>query len=559
MNRNKNTRLLLWGIIFLAILIRFINLDRIPNGFIPEEVSTGWNAFSLLKTGRDEWGTRLPLVFRETGGFKLALNSYLIVPVMALFGVNEFSVRAPTAFAGVLAVWLTYELVKLLFKRDTHALSAALLLAISPWHIAMGRYGVDVNWGIPLFLGGLILFLKSEKKPAYLAGSGILFALTYYTYFNFVVFTFLFLAGILFYFRKRLWQPEFRRYVLIFVVTQFLFMLPYVLQANLTIRYSQATSVEKIGLVNQIHEHREACGKMYPLIICRIFYNKPLTFGLTIVRNYINHFSTTPYFLHGAEFGPSGMPKGWGFMYPFEFGLLLIGTYVMIRRQMLPLVLILWLFLYGLPSSLAAETHIWRMLTVLPLPQITAGVGLIALVKKFPHLVFKTILAGIILFSAFQFMLDYTSYFPYVQAANSYYGFRETYAYLKTIESGYDHIVIAPTGLGFDQLYIYYVFYMQSDPRKYQLGTDIERLVGEQGCVKVKRIGKWYFESDVRNVIFSLPDKTLFVTDGTLNEYEPLPKRVMFPKLLQTISYPNGNPAFKILELTKNPEYSPEE
>ena len=558
MNRHKTT-FILWGILFLAFLIRFAGLGQIPNGFIPEEVSTGWNAYSLLKTGRDEWGNRLPLVFRETGGFKLALNSYLIIPVMAVFGVNEYSVRSTTAFAGVMAVWLTYELVKLLFKRDTYALSAALLLAISPWHIAMGRYGVDVNLGIPLFLGGLILFLKSAQKPFYLVLSGTLFALTYYTYFNFIVFTFSFLAGILLVERKRLWLPKFRTHVVIFVCIQFLFMLPYVLQANLTTRYSQATSVEKIGLVNQIHEHREACGKKYPLVVCRMFYNKPLTFGLTIVKNYINHFSTTPYFLHGAEYGPSGMPKGWGFMYPFEFGLLLIGAYVMIRRQMLPAVLVLWLFLYGLPSSLAAETHIWRMLTVLPLPQIAAGIGLIALIKKFPYLIVKVGLVGIIVFSGFQFMLDYTGYFPYAQAANSYYGFRETYAYVKTIESEYDYIVIAPTGLGFDQLYIYYLFYMQPDPRTYQLGEDVERLVGEQGWVKVNRIGKWHFESDVRNSVFSLPDKTLVVTDGSFNEQEPLPKKVMFARLLQTIPYPNGNPAFKILELTKNPDYSPEE
>ena len=127
----RKTTVILILIIALAALLRLYQLDRIPSGFIPEEVSNGWNAYNLLKTGRDEWGVRLPIVFRETGGYKLALNSYLIVPSMALFGVNEFAVRLPAAMVGIVSVYLTYLLSKLLFKKESYALSAAFLLAIS--------------------------------------------------------------------------------------------------------------------------------------------------------------------------------------------------------------------------------------------------------------------------------------------------------------------------------------------------------------------------------------------------------------------------------------------
>lgn len=147
-------------IVVLAAVLRFINLDRVPAGLIPEEASTAWNAYSLSQTGRDEWNNFLPVIFSETGGFKLALNSYLMVPAVAIFGLNEFSARIPTALAGVLAVIFTYFLTFELFRRKTVSLAAAFLFAVSPWHISMSRYGVDVNWGIPFFFAGFLFFLK---------------------------------------------------------------------------------------------------------------------------------------------------------------------------------------------------------------------------------------------------------------------------------------------------------------------------------------------------------------------------------------------------------------
>lgn len=553
--RWRKEKILLLLIILFASIVRFSFLDRLPSGFIPEEVSNGWNAYSLLKTGNDEWGTRFPLIFRETGGFKLALNSYLIVPAMAVFGVNEFAVRFPVAFSGVLSVYLTYLLSKIIFRQEKYALAGAMLLAINPWFIATNRYGVDVNWGVPLFLLGLIFLLKAHESPRFLIVSSIFFALTYYTYFNYVVFTFLFILILFLIKRDIFWIRENRKFVIIFLLIQFIFLSPYIFQPNLTTRFSQATSVGKIGLLNQIHEHRQACLTRFPLLVCRLLYNKPIVQGLEIVRNYINHYSTSTLFLYGSQLGLSGMPDRWGFFYLFEFPLLIFGFTILIKNKKFSPVLILWLFLYGLPSSLAGEMHFWRMMTLLPLPQIISGIGLIEVVKKLKFRVVPFVLVFTIGFFVFRFVADYTSFMPFNQGRFSYFGFRDLYRYLSKIEDKYDYIVIAPSGLSFDQLYIYYVFYMQPNPKYFQQDKDIERIVGEQNWVKVKRIGKWHFEGDVRNVIFSLPDRTLFVADGTFNEKEPLPGNVMFAKMIHNVNYENGDPAFKIFELYKNPDY----
>ncbi len=545
----KKRLIILSLIIILAASLRFFYLDKIPSGFIPEEVSTGWNAYSLLQTGRDEWNVPIPLIFRETGGFKLAFNSYLIIPVMAIFGVNELSVRIPTAIAGILSVLLTYNLVLLLLRSNKVALVASFLLTISPWHISMSRYSVDVNWGIPLFLSGLIFFLKSKLNPRLFFLSGFFFALTYYTYFNYVVFSFLFVMVIFFIYRDWIYSKVGKKMIFIFLFLQIIFLLPYISQKNLTVRFSQATSYANIGLLNRVNEHRGACQLVYPNFICKIIYNQPVEKIIEIGRNFINHYSTTVYFLFGAQLGLSGMPERWGFLYLFEFPLIVLGLVYLIRNNLFPKIFIVWLILYGLPSSLAADSHIWRMMTILPLPQIIGAVGLLNLISYTRKILLKLGIILIVCFFFLRFTADYFVYFPYAQGSYSYFGFRDLYHYLSSIENKYDNIIIAPLDMAFNQLYIYYIFYTKYDPRQYQLGQDVERLVGDQNWVWVNRIGKWYFIGELGKFQYPLTDNTLLVIDGNTSIDRIVYDRTLKSRLIHTIYYNNKNVAFKILEL----------
>lgn len=551
----KKEKIILISIVLLAIVLRFYALDKIPIGFIPEEISTGWNAYSLLKTGRDEWGNLLPIFFKETGGYKLALNSYLIVPVMAILGPTELAVRIPTAVAGILSVILVYFLTLFLFKKKNIALAASLLLALSPWHISMGRYGVDVNWGIPLFLFGLLTFLKSYRQPKLLILSAISFGLSYYTYFNYDVFTTLFLGALFLLTAKIQFAPSRRKFSLLFIGIVGIFLLPYIISPTLLTRFSQATSVSQVGFVNRINEHRGACDDYYPPVLCRVFYNKVTERGLELSRNYINHFSTSTFFLYGSKLGLSGMPDNWGLFYPLEFLFIVLGIIIIVKKKMYSRELVLWALLAFIPSSLASEAHVWRMLTIVPLPHIVAAIGAVALLHQLRKKSWLVIGVGVLL-AVFvsRFWLDYTAYFPFWQAKNSYFGFRSAYAYLLPKAAEYDAVVVAPPGLGFEQLYIYYVFYSQLDPSILQKEIDVDRSVGEGGWVNVSRIGKWYFAADPRNLWETLPEKTLILTDETLKPEELTSSEFLTTaRALQTIYNPNGDPAFKIIELSKSP------
>ena len=57
--------LILFLIVILAFLLRFYQLSTNPPGLNLDEVAIGYNAYSILRTGRDEYGKFLPIVFRS--------------------------------------------------------------------------------------------------------------------------------------------------------------------------------------------------------------------------------------------------------------------------------------------------------------------------------------------------------------------------------------------------------------------------------------------------------------------------------------------------------------
>ncbi len=53
------------SILILAFILRFYKLGTIPKGLDWDENSNAYNAYSILKTGRDEYGKFFPLYNRQ--------------------------------------------------------------------------------------------------------------------------------------------------------------------------------------------------------------------------------------------------------------------------------------------------------------------------------------------------------------------------------------------------------------------------------------------------------------------------------------------------------------
>ena len=178
----KNKFVILGLILLLSAFLRFYKLTEAPPSLNWDEVSHGYNAYSILKTGKDEWSKSFPYIFRAYGDYKLPVYIYLTAGSVALFGLNDFAVRFPSALAGVLSVLFTYLLVKKLFKNDLVAFLSAFFLAVSPWHLFLSRPAFEANLASFLVIAGIYFFLLGLEKKWLLPLSVFFLGLSVHTY-----------------------------------------------------------------------------------------------------------------------------------------------------------------------------------------------------------------------------------------------------------------------------------------------------------------------------------------------------------------------------------------
>src|SRR5438045_9617274 len=82
-------------IVLIASFVRLYQLSAVPPSPFLDEVSNGYNAYSLLKTGNDEYGKHLPLLMQAYNDFRPTLFVYLMIPFIQFFGLSVFSIRLP--------------------------------------------------------------------------------------------------------------------------------------------------------------------------------------------------------------------------------------------------------------------------------------------------------------------------------------------------------------------------------------------------------------------------------------------------------------------------------
>jgi 4-amino-4-deoxy-L-arabinose transferase-like glycosyltransferase len=164
-------------ILSFGIWLYFYKLDLIPSGLYVDEAVVGYNAYSILKTGKDEYGKFFPIAFRFFGSYTPPLLVYLLAPLIGLFGLNLFSVRLISAVSGVLAVWLLLVFLKksklVKFKWTPYLM--ALLMVIAPWNLFYSRVGYEIAFSFFLFSLGAVWLWFGLKKPIFkILGLGLL-------------------------------------------------------------------------------------------------------------------------------------------------------------------------------------------------------------------------------------------------------------------------------------------------------------------------------------------------------------------------------------------------
>ena len=217
-----NKKLIL--IIVLAFLVRFIGLSSLPPALNRDEAAIGWNAYSILKTARDEHGQTMPLAFKSIGDYKMPLYIYATSLPVKFFGLNDFSIRFWSTLAGIASVIAVYFLSKKLYPSNhTFALSAAFLMALNPWAVFYSRIGFEANLALAFFLSGFALVLQKHKTNWRFNLGLALFLLAFLTYSSSLIFIPLFLLTYFFFNRKSLTKSQLISLVIFALLFGFIF------------------------------------------------------------------------------------------------------------------------------------------------------------------------------------------------------------------------------------------------------------------------------------------------------------------------------------------------
>jgi len=172
-------------VLILALFVRVFRINEAPARLTHDEMSIGYNAYSLIKTGKDEWGETFPLSFQAFGDYKLPGYIYATIPFISSLGLNTFSLKLPSIISGIVIIVFSYLITQKISGNKYATLITASILAFNPWSIHLSRMAFESNLALALFTGGIFFALtvfekQTSKKNLILAG--ILFSLSAYTY-----------------------------------------------------------------------------------------------------------------------------------------------------------------------------------------------------------------------------------------------------------------------------------------------------------------------------------------------------------------------------------------
>lgn len=169
------------AIIAAGCAVRLFALGSIPCGLNQDEAFAGYNAWALLHYDVDSSGYHNPVYFTAWGSGMNALESYLMIPFVALFGTGTAVLRLPQALMACLSLICVYDLGKHISGRR-FALCAVAVLATSPWHIMMARWALESNLSPAFLLLGLCFFVRGLSRGRWLYASAAAYGFSLYTY-----------------------------------------------------------------------------------------------------------------------------------------------------------------------------------------------------------------------------------------------------------------------------------------------------------------------------------------------------------------------------------------
>ncbi|MFZ2153332.1 MAG: glycosyltransferase family 39 protein [Microgenomates group bacterium] len=521
-----------WTVLLLAIFFRLYQLSSLPSGLNWDEISHGYNSYSILHTGKDQWGISYPIFnFRAYGDFPTVLNMYLTIPFIKLFGLNSLTIRLPNALVSIIFVVYSYLFAKITFKKNSMALLSMTLAAFLPWSFFVSRGVFQSTFSMTLILMGLFHFYKSFKNPYHFLLSLLFFGLSLYSYHNARIIIPVLLPFIIVYYRFQLFQSVYKNKKIVFtsiLIILFLFI------PNLVNLFSPTSFARNrwVGIINPNsinllnNRRNEFVG---PAIINRLLNNRPLYFIQTLTLNYLNLFNPIPLFFSGTQNQQLSVPD-MGIIFPILLPFLYIGLYLSLKNKIyLPILFILLISL--LPAALTVGDYpVLRASSALIFYILFITLGLSQL-KNMPSIIpILTIFIFFILYWS-----KYKNY-NYHYSSTWQYGYQSVVDYIKKNYNQYDQIVITKK---YGEPHEFVLFYWPWDPAKYQSDTHLSSNF-HSDWYWVDSFDKFIFKNDweIKNSPYN--NKTLLITSP--GNY-PLANS----HYQKSINFLNQTPAFDII------------
>ncbi len=493
---NKKTLIVLILIGFLSLFLNLYKKNQAPLCLNADEAAFSYNAYSLLKTGRDEYGNLLPLRLKSFGDYKMPLYSYLSIPFISALGLNEVSARALNSLLALLLPLIIFYLAKELFDNEKMALVASLLVAVSLALQMVGRQAHEAYLAVFLLSLATFFFIKILKKIN--LNDSLFFYLSLmaalFSYQSSRVLALFFFLYALFHFRLR---QSSRWFISGLIVVIILFTLSDF--AYKPERIKNLLFFNNPGFVMKIDELRGEGAS-------RFVANK-LTIGVKdVFFEHLKYFS--PQFLvnSGDENPRFGFPE----ISPItavEYLFIFVGLYYLFKNKHRWRYLILFLLLIApLSASLSwAGLSITRSLFLFIAIALIDAYGVVSFLQNLKSQYFWLMLTLILipflvlLFYSWNFYLNhYTKRGLIIRAEQC--GYKQLANYVKNNYNRLDHFYISKEN---GEPYIFLLFYLSYPPEKYQRQARLSP-PDQYGFGQIEQFDKFTFDlaraANARNV-----------------------------------------------------------
>ncbi len=535
----KTSRTVILMILLLSASLRVVNLESVPPPFNVDEAETAYDAYALLKTGRDQWGNALPITMRAFNDYRRPATTYSAIPFIAIFGLSIFGIRAMAAFWGWWAIIFIYRLARDLYGEKIGIL-AAFILCLSPWHIVFSRLGVEVSGPLLTSVIAGIDFIwrwSRTQKSTWLLASGIAFSLSLYSYTVAQAFTPLFLLSI-----GCIFIPLFRKHWQSAIVTGIVVML-LVLPLGITLISNPVTwnRLDKIAILKPPYRTSipdfamQWLGYFRPVFLFsrgdanpihhppgsgQLLWLDAMLIPLGILRYLIS-------LLH-KRFFRTDVNKG---------SVSLVMRQIQVKATSL---IIIWVILGALPAALTRQDmgspNAMRGILSLPGWVILAAIGLDTLWQLGSkitnrHFLVRIVPLGLLTVNATVVLNFYYGLYPGQYARAFEYGIQQAMRYTLDHEEDYSKIIITDW---ISQPHIFAVFFNRYDPYAFQHNHSE---YGTQLSEKLAAWGNKYETGDVDTLYDQFEHGLFIARPHMLPNVEPV----------LVIYHPDGSIAFKII------------